>query len=196
MYYCSTSQNKHVLRLMTHRAMIQQGFIPDLLSEGCHTQLSEILKDVDGLSLSNFLGARVFNDLVRAMFDPALESHSQRLVERVRQHMQKVLKALCEQACASHSTRLKDLTSNSVEDFLDSKENEATAAVSNLCQAELEWIWTQNDQYMQTVRQVQALVVTRGVGHAAGGVPADFVQKIISSVVDSDRRNVLELQVR
>lgn len=190
--------------------MPKQEFIPDLFSEDHYDEVSAQLKRVDGLSLSNFLGARVFDNLMRNMLAPELELRSQNLLEDVKTYMLAVLKALCEHTCSSHNPLLENLTSALAEDFLDSRKDEAETAVSNLCQAELAWIWTQNGHYTDTLHSVQATVkrtqenrlkqsltgIVQGQEACAiGGVPDDFIEKLISAESGSEKHSILELQV-
>lgn len=105
---------------MTNLSSITQAVIPDFFSGDFHQKAYKALERVDGMTLSNFLGGRVFHDMVRDIFQEELSSRSESLAEEVREYMQGVLCALCEHACVHHPDSLKTKIMDAMKDlFLD-----------------------------------------------------------------------------
>lgn len=166
------------------------------------------------MALSNLLADRVFNALFREVFSGDLGDRSEDLVEEIRAFMQRTLETLCDRACPAYPVLLDELKGNLVEEFIDARETETKAAVRNLIEAELDWVYTQDPWYEDTMRRVYAMVnyvrenkVERNgmtrlhrlpalvYGTDVGNVPGHFISKMVERQTMSEEDAIRDLQV-
>lgn len=166
------------------------------------------------MALSNLLAGRVFNALFREVFSGDLGDRSEALVEGVKTFMQETLETLCDRACSAHPVLLNELKTNLVEEFIDARETETMTAVTNIIEAELGWVFTQDPSYEDTMRRVHEMVnavrksrvahnATADTGNqsalehvaAVGNVPEEFISKMIGCTAMSEEDITRDLQV-
>lgn len=162
------------------------------------------------MALSNLLSNLAFDELFQTIFEGQLASSSEELVEDVKEYMQMVLERLCEHACKGHPSLLKALKTNLVEDFMEAKEGKAKEAVRNVVDAELDWVFTQDRSYAETMGAVHAMVndvrkkeaayvhpsQPSPAAEAVGGVGKDFIEKMVACKDMSTEGVIYDLQVR
>lgn len=168
------------------------------------------------MALTHLLHGRAFNPLFREVFAADLAPRSLALVERVNAYMQKALSTLCDRACPSgYPALLKQLKTNLIDGFMDSKEAMAKTSVKVAIKAELGWSFTQDPSYEDVLRRVHDTVIdvrnrrvafdatepTRSSGRlepepakAVGDVPKEFIEKMIASKGMGDEEAIRKLQ--
>lgn len=144
--------------MLPNLSPITQEVLPDFFSDEFHRKASSALQRVEGMALPNFLAGRAFHSMVCDILGDQLSSRSDTLVECVREFMQRVLRTLCEHACANQPESLKSKVVQVITDLLDEKESSCKHIISKICQAELGWMFTQNESYKKTLSSVNAMV--------------------------------------
>lgn len=191
--------------------------MPDFFSDDYHQKVITACKRVDGMALTHLLHGRAFNPLFREVFAADLAPRSLALVERVNAYMQKALSTLCDRACPQgYPALLKQLKTNLIDGFMDSKEAMAKASVKVAIKAELGWSFTQDPSYEEVLRRVHDMVIdvrNRRVAfdatkttkasfvlepeaaRAVGEVPKEFIEKMIACKGMGDEEAIRKLQV-
>lgn len=163
------------------------------------------------MGLPDLLGGRVFNILFRKVFLGELEARSREMVDEVRTYMQSILQKMFGDACQAYPVLLDEVKTSLVEEFMDFKQEQTARAVSNVVNAELGWVFTQDRAYSTTIANVRDMVTNvrivqaacrglkdRGGCHppvaatAVGDVPEAFINKMVASTTaeDEDIRNL------
>ena len=195
-----------------------QDLLPDFFADEYHEKVITACKRVDGMALTHLLHGRAFNPLFREVFAADLAPRSLALVERVNAYMQKALSTLCDRACPSgYPALLKQLKTNLIDGFMDSKEAMAKTSVAVAIKAELGWSFTQDPSYEEVLRRVHDMVIdmrNRRVAfdatasstpseqpapeqaRAVGDVPKEFIEKMIACKGMGDEEAIFKLQVR
>ena len=163
------------------------------------------------MALSNLLSNLAFDELFQNVFEHQLASRSEDLVEDVKDYMQTVLEKLCDQACKGHPALLKALKTNLVEDFMEVKEAKAKEAVGSIVEAELDWVFTQDRSYEETMEAVHTMVAEvrkniakfdpatmypRPSAKAVGSVGKDFIDPMVDCKDMSTEGVIYDLQAR
>lgn len=191
--------------------------MPDFFTDEYHEKVIAACKRVDGMALTHLLHGRAFNPLFREVFAADLAPRSLALVERVNAYMQKALSTLCDRACPSgYPALLKQLKTNLIDGFMDSKEAMAKTSVKVAIKAELGWSFTQDPSYEDVLRRVHDMVIdmrNRRVAfdatatsessgqlepepaRAVGDVPKEFIEKMIACKGMGDEEAIFKLQV-
>lgn len=179
--------------------------VPDFFDNEYHEAATIAFQHVRGMALKNLLSNLAFDELFQSVFEHQLASRSEKLVEDIKAYMQTVLEKLCEHACKGHPALLKALKTNLVEDFMEVKEAKAKEAVGNIVDAELDWVFTQDRSYEETMEAVHTMVTdtrksraenTTHTLRAAGGVEAPFIEKMVACKDMSTEGVIYDLQVR
>lgn len=195
-----------------------QDLLPDFFTDEYHEKVITACKRVDGMALTHLLHGRAFNPLFREVFAADLTPRSLALVERVNTYMQKALSTLCDRACPSgYPALLKQLKTNLIDGFMDSKEAMAKTSVAVAIKAELGWSFTQDPSYEDALRRVHDMVIdmrnrrvafdatatSKSSGQlgpeparAVGNVPKEFIEKMIACKGMGDEEAIRKLQVR
>lgn len=186
--------------------------IPDFFSDSYHQEAADALERVEGITLSNFLAGQVFHGMILDVFEEVPPSRSNSSVDDSRDYMQKLLETLSSRACAKYPGPLREMVNDIVRLFLEEKEKKARWATSDICRAEIGWMFTQSNQYVKILDAVT--IATKNVYHKSAaafhqageptnqyrdvyGVPGKFIQEIVESIrSDASKRDVFELQVR
>lgn len=199
--------------------MIIQEVIPDFFSEDYHKIALRAVDDVDGMALPDCLARRSIDGMFRDIFEQEMQCRSEALVEQVRRYMQQVLAELSETVCASCPKPLKTKIDDMAVAFLSEAELRCKDAISNLCQAELTWIFSLDPSYMKKVQAISRKIDEAVNEEEDDGadrqssdsedeskrkersdleVPSDFIQKAAFALDDDDikLRSVLDVQVR
>lgn len=192
---------------------LRQDLLPDFFTDEYHEKVITACKRVDGMALTHLLHGRAFNPLFREVFAADLAPRSLALVERVNAYMQKALSTLCDRACPTgYPGLLKQLKTNLIDGFMDSKEAMAKASVKVAIKAELGWSFTQDPSYEEVLRRVHDMVIevrNRRVAFdatpngrlppepakAVGDVPKEFIEKMIACKGMGDEEAIRKLQV-
>lgn len=193
--------------------------LPDFFSDEYHEKVITACKRVDGMALTHLLHGRAFNPLFREVFAADLAPRSLALVEEVNVYMQEALSTLCDRACpAGYPVLLKQLKTNLIDGFMDSKEAMAKASVRVAIKAELGWSFTQDPSYEEVLQRVHDTVIetrntrvafdatsaARSSGRlapepepakAVGDVPREFIEKMIACKGMGDEEAIRKLQV-
>lgn len=169
--------------------------IPDFFSEEYSAKVATTMKRVDGMGLSNMLSGRVCGPLIKDVFATDLVPLSMSLVTDVCQCMQDVLRELCDRHCSDHPTLLSKMKTSLVEDFMSDLEAKTEEVVGKLCQAELDWSFTQNPIYTRTLQSVKEASRRVREGEAPSMEAAQIPDKFIPTISDDDEDSVHDLQV-
>lgn len=173
------------------------------------------------MALTHLLHGRAFSPLFREVFAADLAPRSLALVERVNAYMHEALSTLCDRACPSgYPALLKQLKTNLIDGFMDSKEAMAKTSVRVAIKAELGWSFTQDPSYEEVLCRVHDTVIdTRNrrvasdataaaaksnarllidpePARAVGDVPKEFIEKMIACKGMGDEEAIRKLQVR
>lgn len=201
--------------------LLWQDLLPDFFTDEYHEKVITACKRVDGMALTHLLHGRAFSPLFREVFAADLAPRSLALVEGVNAYMQKALSTLCDRACPSgYPALLKQLKTNLIDGFMDSKEAMAKTSVKVAIQAELGWSFTQDPSYEEILRCVHDTVIemrNRRVAfdataaaasessgrqppgpepaRAVGDVPKEFIEKMIACKGMGDEEAIYKLQV-
>lgn len=165
------------------------------------------------MGLPDLLRGRAFNILFRNAFLGELEARSRDMVDEVRTYMQSILQKLFGDACQAYPVLLDEVKTILVEEFMDFKQEQTTQAVSNVVNAELGWVFTQDRAYSTTTANVRDMVTNVRIYQAAcrmledrggchspvaattvGDVPEAFINKLVASTTAEDE-GIRNLQV-
>ena len=180
--------------------------MPDFFGDEYYEKARSALKRVDGMALPEFLGGRVFNMLFREVFADELELRSHEMVDEVKEYMQSILQKLFEDACRAYPALLNNVKTSLVDEFLELKAEKAMEAVSNVVNAELGWLFTQDRAHTTLIANVRDMVrkvrqsetaataVAEAGGRrvpdnatAVGEVPEAFIKTMVASKEAQDQ---------
>lgn len=164
-----------------------------------------------GVTLSNLLAGRVFITLFREVFSKGLSDCTDKLVEDVKDFMQKKLGTLCDRVCARYPVLLKELKTNLIQEFIDGKKAAAKSVIDSTIRAEIGWVFTQDQSYEDTIQKVNSMVGTvrqneavyqatmkrssPQEAEAVGCVPKSFIAEMVRCPATSEESSVRSLQV-
>lgn len=188
--------------------------VPDACSYQFRGKARAAFRRADGVTLPNLLTGRVFNTLFRGGFSDGLRDRSRKLVEDVKDFMQKRLGTLCDRVCAGYPVLLNELKTNLMDEFIDGKEAATKSLVNGAIRAEIGWVFTQDKSYEDTMQSVNSMVdavrksdaeyratssssirQSSRYAEAVGCVPAALIASIANCAATSDEECRLQVSV-
>eukprot|EP00904_Undaria_pinnatifida_P003116 jgi/Undpi1/12805/HiC_scaffold_7.g02472.m1 len=157
-------------------------------------------KLTEGMAPPDLRAGLACDKLLQEIFsDNEVETRSQGLVEGVRSYMQTALRRLFERECEDCPALLKEIDTILVGEFIKTKENKTLEVVSNAIKTGLDWAFTLDPLYLETIAGVQEMVDSvRKKTHSlcsVGIVPGYFIDFMTMFENQREEFAIYKLQV-